>query len=378
MALWCKVEQGGGGGEGARQFRHLLESRKLAQSAGEMEWWMHFDWLCWQLGHPEILRSSLDILKDHHDVDEYRLFLLILLSYFDEGVVLGEIDPILQQNEPSSETVFIIGTILCLRERIQRGEIDAARGYFEGNVGMLSLSTGRMPGFLFLMDVEVITKIWGRLAATLSVRVGEMPTEVISQLVPDLFEQLNTLRLSDPSMDSTLGSGHRSSYAIQWRRLCDAMRRIPGDAASVLSSTQDIRDSFPSLCPQLESFRLIITALCMHHLRHPVHHIKAALLASLKVLNGHTQNAQLKIAVLLLVGSLYEETDFEMAIKMCNAVYGMAVTAGWQHWAGISARMLSRGKGLLGLREEATRYEALAKEHESQSQCLKVWYEGDQ
>ncbi|PJF18037.1 hypothetical protein PSACC_02175 [Paramicrosporidium saccamoebae] len=345
--MWCQNELAA---SDKRRMKYLLESRTVAQNEGQLEWWMHFDWLAWRHGYPNVLRESLQLLVGP-EYASHRLYILILLSYFDESLVLSELEPALLAMEPSSEAVSLIATLMCLKERIQRGESDHARRFYERNTGMIPSCNGILPGFIRLHDPTLIGTVWARLAATLSLRLGEAPTNIITLLLPELQHRFESMNAGSEVIDT------KNAYAEKRKQLLGLMESIQTDPGNALVAVQDLQGS---LDPQLESFRLVICALCMHRLNHPVHHTKGTLLTSLKMLNSCTQNAQLKIIVLLLVGRLYLDTDFAMSAKMSAAAFGCAQTARWEVLEKAAAGLLSKAKRLLGDTDEAQKYALLA------------------
>jgi hypothetical protein len=253
--------------------------------------------------------------------------------------------------EPSSEAVNLIATLMCLKERIQRGESDHARRFYERNAGLLPSCNGILPGFVRLHDPTLIGTVWARLAATLSLRLGEAPTDIISILIPELQHRFETMSAGSEEIEA------KNVYAGKRKQLLGLIELVRTDPGNALLAVQELQNS---LDPQLESFRLIIGAICMHYLNHPVHHTKGTLLTSLKMLNSCTQNAQLKIVVLLLVGRLYLDTDFAMSAKMSAAALSCAQTAKWEVLTKAAAGLLSKAKRLLGDTDEAQKYALLA------------------
>lgn len=86
----------------------------------------------------------------------------------------------------------------------------------------------------------------------------------------------------------------------------------------------------------------------------PVHKTKESLLASLKILNGaEGKDDILKLSVMILLASIYQETDFNLAEKMANTAYQYSTNLGNYALALQAGRILSRMFELKGETKQA-------------------------
>jgi hypothetical protein len=349
-SMWCTTELAA---SEKSQMKHLMEARQLAIGADELEWWMHFDWLAWRMGLFAILKDSLHLIMERKDTWRYRLFLLVLLSFFDNSLVKGEISPELNtKRDESTSTMEIFAALLCLKEAIEQGETAEARSYYDRYITTIHGCDGELPGFIQI-DPNTVRDVWARLAAILSVRVGETPTLAVIQIIPDIVSQMRMLT-KVPAMELI------SDYEGNLSKLLEILTKSKTDAKVALDECKSITVN----CPQFESFRHLVMAVCQFHADQPVHHTKSSLLAALKVLNGTTHNAQLKVIVLILVGYLYLDTDFGTAVKMSTAAHTLSSSAKWDFWALIAAEQAAIAHKLLGNEEESLRFASLANQQQ--------------
>ena len=345
IAMWC---ENGAAASDISILRYINEGKKLAVDADEQEWCMHFDWLAWRRGHPEL---ALDTLRQIGEIsDEQRIFLLILLSYNDSTLIVSSLEPLLMANNSSNSTLLMLAGLVCLGERVERGEANEARLIYNLCMETVPKITEKLPGMLVL-DPSILRNCWTKLVSIMSLRAGEAPTDIIKELIPD--QQSRFSSLSGSSKTRSLSS---SPYNVALSRLLDMLKRSIDDPCTVLKDCCEVITD----CPQLESLRLIVHAVSAYFAKEPIHHIKGDLLESLKLLNGTTQNVLLKVIVLLLVGRLYLETDFEMSIKMNQAAYNFASTAQWDLLGHLAAKNLSVAYRKLGKRKEAEHYARLS------------------
>lgn len=388
--------------------------RKAAMDSGQFNWWMHFDWWSWTRGHGSLLQESISRLDgmiheelgglsenahnanhDHDDgsdtaspltarsavllMKECRLFTLLLLGYEDASGVLDSMEEaaleLIEQYDCTSTIVMIVA-LACLRERMERGEATAARLLYErASPHVPSVMDGQLPGML-RVDPTTVRMAWARIVGIMSLRAGEIPTDLIRVLIPDEVRRFQALSehgtLNEEGGSSLPSSAHSpvaNVYAEQLGRLTALLERLQGPpkAEDPDPSPMDVSSQLSEIitcCPQLESYRLLISALASHQARQPVHQIKGSLLEALKLLNGTTQNVFLKTLALLLVGQLYLETDWEMAVKMNAAAYAFATGADWHHLGLIASHHLALAHHRLGQDGEAAEYHRRAGTHQ--------------
>lgn len=390
----------------ASVMRHVREMRKAAMDSGQLNWWMHFDWWSWTRGHVSLLQESINRLDaliqgelgrrppedDLNTIDnatdeastvtsqsavllmkECRLFTLLLLGYEDASGVLDRMEEaaleLIKQYNCTSTIVMIVA-LACLRERVERGEAAAARLLYErASPHVPAVMDGHLPGML-RVDPTVVRTAWARIVGVMSLRAGEVPTDLIRILIPDEVRRFQVLSEHGPQQEEEGSSSN--VYRDQLRQLTALLGRLqdpqtvdPGHSPmDVSSQLGEIMTS----CPQLESYRLLISALASHQAHQPVHQIKGSLLEALKLLNGITQNVFLKALVLLLVGRLYLETDWEMAIKMNAAAYAFSTGADWHHLGLIASHHLALAHHRLGQDKEAAEYYRRATVHQQMLQ----------
>ena len=345
--------------------RHLLEARREAIHADERDWWLHFDWLATQKGQRNLLSDSAGRLRDLADSGRHRLFLLVLQSLWEPNRVLSELEPTLLQtmegpDDAAWESIHVLAGMICVRERMERGELtDEFKRLFAQIARHLDACAGSLPGRLALRPWDALRDRWIALSCTLSLRLGETPTPVIRETLPDLIWAFREMQ-SQPSLPPAMPL-RPSQYSRELADLLSLYERSGrrSEAQRVFSTCA----AYTTSSPQLETLRLVTMAIAQHNAAHPTHHVKGSLLAALKLVNGVTQNAQMKVLVLLLVGRLYVETDFELALKMNRAAYSFAVGAGWELLAHLAAQALGKVYRLVGDRPNWEQFEAAAATH---------------
>lgn len=386
----------------ASVMRQVREMRKAAIDSHQLNWWMHFDWWSWTRGQVGLLQDSISRLDkllqerpsasssstdDGSPLDatsvlmkECRLFMLVLLGYDEVAPILNTAEAAaleLIEDHRCTSTVVMMAALICLRERVERGEAAAARLLYErASPHVSTVTDGCLPGML-RVDPTVVRMAWARVVGVMSLRAGEMPTDLIRALLPEQVRHFCVL--SEPRMRESaeaegqereksmrVGAQGSSTYAEQLQRLTGLLQSLQDSTADTIPRPSRVLHQLAetiSGCPQLESFRLLITALASHQAHQPVHQVKGSLLEALKLLNGTTQNVFLKTLVLLLVGRLYLETDWEMAVKMNAAAHVFAAGAGWEHLGLIASLHLALAHGRLGQQEEMAECHRRAEAH---------------
>lgn len=321
---------------------------------------MHFDWLAWQKNQQHLLRDSLTLLdkKIPERVERLscQLYLFFLLSYLEPTLIASKLEPLVlaaNGDEFLDATPLLVAANACIQERIERGDMQQARVIFEKCSDLVPKCKGCLPGKLDV-SVERLQSTWAKTMALMSLRTGEAPNETIKTLQPDVLRAF--LELAAPPMPEI----PNGPYAKTYQTLMDLLRQAETHPTETFAECQALGEQD---CPNLESLRTLIVAISQYHLKHPAHQVKASLLICLKGLNSRTQNAQMKIVVLLLLGQLYLDTDFAMSIKMNSAAYKFACTAEWHLLAHLAAQNLSRGLRLLGKSDEAAEVETAAADH---------------
>lgn len=343
-----------------KQSKLIAEARKDAIKAKLVDWWMHFDWLAWQRSQRHLLEESLDLLElqitSREEITRCRLYLHFLLAYFEPALIISKLEPLVLDSaldDLADGTPLLVAANACIQQRMERGDTPQARAIFEKCARLVSRCKGMLPGNLEIPE-ERLQNSWAKTMALISLRIGEAPNDTVKTLQPEMYRAFQMLT-GPPS-----SSAPRGPYSQTYWRLMELMPRTSTNADTTFAECQALGNQD---CPNLESLRMLIMAMSQYHLRHPAHQVKASLLAALKILNGTTQNAQMKIVVLLLLGQLYLDTDFAMSVKMNSAAYSFACTAEWHTLAHLASQGLSRGFHLLGKTKEAEEFAAAAAAH---------------